>query len=114
MAATLMLPQHKINMFTKRVGNSFGGKVGKNIPFYTAVALAAKIVNKPVRARLTRDEDIRIMGQRGEFLGEYTVGVSDGKFMGVKFNLTKNSGWSSDNSPDIVATAMCHIENAYD
>jgi len=114
LAAALMLPQHKINVFTKRVGCSYGGKVGKNIPFYAAVALAAKIVNKPVRSRLTRDEDIKIMGQRGEFLGEYTVGVSDGKLMGVKFNLAKNAGWSSNDSPGIVSTAMCHIENAYD
>ena len=36
---------------------------------------------------LIRDEDIRIMGQRGEFRGEYRLGVTKGEFLDNKDEL---------------------------
>ena len=112
-ANVLNLPFHKVNVFTRRVGCSFGGKINKQIPFYAAVALAASLENKPVRCRLTRDQDMKLVGQRGEFLGRYTVGVKAGKISGVKVELHKNAGWNTDNSPGIIAKAMCQFENGY-
>ena len=67
------------------------------IPLTIATALAAKLTKRPVRCHLTRcfffilcvlyflqimcarDQDIRIMGQRGEFRGEYRLGVTAGE-----------------------------------
>ena len=112
-ASVLELPFHKVNIFTRRVGCSFGGKITKQMPFYAAVALAAKLENKPIRCRLTRDQDMRLIGQRGEFYGRYTAGIKDGKLTGVSFDLCKNAGWNTDHSPGIMAKAMCQFENCY-
>ena len=52
-------------------------------------------------------------GQRGEFKGKYKVGIRQGKLTGVKYELYKNGGWSSDASSDILQTAITRIDNCY-
>ena len=74
----LATPLHKIRVCVKRVGGSYGGKGIRVLPITMAVALAAKIARRPVRCILTRKEDLLLMGQRGEFKGEYKVW--DGSF----------------------------------
>merc|ERR1711892_105036 len=49
----------------------------------------------------------------GEFLGKYKVGVTDGKIVGVKYELHKNGGWSNDCSPSIMATALYQLDGSY-
>ena len=85
MAGVLRIPLHKINVYCKRVGCSYGGRFTRTVLFTSLVGLAAKIMKRPIRSQLTRAEDIRIMGQRGEFIGKYTAGVRDGKLTGAKF-----------------------------
>jgi len=113
-AGVLGLPFHKVMVHARRVGCSYGGKYGRLIPFAAAVAVAAKKVGRPVRGKATRDEDIRIMGQRGEFNSTYKIGVTDGKIQSAVIDLQKNGGWNSDASPDITATAMLHLDSGYD
>ena len=113
-AAVLMLPCHKLNVYTKRIGCSYGGKFARTVPFAAIVAFASKLVKKPIRAQLTRDEDIKLTGQRGEFIGKYTAGVRDGKLMGAKFEYAKNAGWSTDNSFDIANITLLTSDMCYD
>ncbi len=113
-AGILGLPFHKVMCHTRRVGCSYGGKYGRMIPFVAAVAVTAKKLGKPVRSKLTRDEDIRIMGQRGEFGATYKIGITDGKIQAALFDVQKNAGWNSDASPDITSTAMVHMDSGYD
>ena len=113
-AMVLGLPFNRIHCTTKRSGCSYGGKMLRFIPMTCATALAARLTGRPVRCHLTRDEDIRIMGQRGEFRGEYKLGVTDGKITGAQYRLYKNAGWNSDGSPDIVTTAMIHLDASYE
>ena len=96
-----------------RVGCSYGGRFTRFSPWLALVAFVAQALDRPVRCRLRREEDIRISGQRGEFIGNYSVGVKEGKIMGAKFELSKNAGWNADNSPDILSCAMLHIDNSY-
>jgi xanthine dehydrogenase/oxidase len=113
-AQVLGLSFHQVMVHTRRVGCSYGGKYGRLIPFAAAIAVAAKKLGQPVRSRLTRDEDIRIMGQRGEFGSTYKIGVTDGKIQAAVVDLQKNAGWNSDASPDITATALAHLDSGYD
>ena len=41
--------------------------------------LDVTLLGKLLHVHLFRDEDIRIMGQRGEFRGEYSLGVTKGE-----------------------------------
>ena len=113
-AATLGISFNRVHVHSKRVGGSYGGKMARFLGVTSAVAIAAKLTRKPVRCVLTRDEDIRIMGQRGEFRGYYKVGITDGKLMGAQFQLYKNAGWNSDCSPDITTAAMIHLDASYE
>jgi len=113
-AMFLGIPFNRVTCITKRIGCSYGGKIARFVPLTIATALAAKLTRRPVRCHLTRDEDIRIMGQRGEFRGDYKIGVTNGKITGASIKMFKNAGWNSDASPDIVATSMMHIDNSYE
>ena len=47
----------------------------------------------------------------------YTVIIAllfKGKIMGAQYHLYKNAGWNSDFSPDIMATAMLHLDGSYE
>jgi len=113
-AGTLGISFSRVHVHSKRVGCSYGGKMARFLGVANAVALAAKLTGKPVRCSLTRDEDIRITGQRGEFKGYYKVGITDGKIMGAQYQLYKNAGWNSDCSPDITTTTMIHLDASYE
>jgi xanthine dehydrogenase molybdopterin-binding subunit B len=113
-ASTLGLPFNRVQVFVKRVGCSYGGKMARFIGATCAAALGAQLTGRPVRCHLTRDEDNRITGQRGEFRGHYRLGVTDGKITGAHYQLYKNAGWNSDASPDIMATTMIHLDAAYE
>jgi len=113
-AATLGISFSRVHIHSKRVGCSFGGKISRFVGVANATALAAKLTGKPVRCVLTRDEDIRITGQRGEFRGYYKVGITDGKIMGAQIQLYKNAGWNAGSSPDITTTTMIHLDASYE
>ena len=83
------------------------------LPHTFAVALAASIAGQPLRSVLSRTQDIMMTGQRGEFRGQYKVGVTNGRLTGVDYMLYKNGGWSSDASSDILLGAITRIDNCY-
>jgi len=112
-AKALGVPLSRILVYTKRVGCSYGGKMARCSPVACAVAYAAKITGQPVRCHLTRDQDIRILGQRAEFIGQYKIGITDGKIMGAKYNLHNNGGWSTGVSPFVSVCALRHLDGAY-
>ena len=113
LAAVLEVPFNRVHVHTKRVGGSYGGKGFRPFALFKGATLAAKLTGKPVRMHLTRDEDIRIMGQRGEFKSIYKIGVTDNKIAGAQVQMFKNAGWNSDCSPSIVMTALIHMDAAY-
>ena len=112
-AKILSVPSNRVTMHVKRVGCNYGGKATRGMGLSMAAALATKLTKKPVRCILTREEDVRIMGQRGEFRAKYKIGITDGKITGVEQRLLKNAGWNSDASPDIVCLALFHLDNSY-
>jgi len=112
-ARLLDIPFSRILVHTKRVGNSFGGKISRYLPLACATAFAAKLTERPVKCHYTREQDIKISGQRGEFIVNWKVGVKDGKITGAEYYLHKNAGWSTDMSRTICTYAINHMDAGY-
>jgi xanthine dehydrogenase molybdopterin-binding subunit B len=57
----------------KRVGGGFGGKITQSVPIAAAVAVAAKVMKRPVRMQLDRNTDMIMTGKRHPYQNEYQV-----------------------------------------
>jgi xanthine dehydrogenase/oxidase len=98
----------------KRLGGGFGGKESRSVQLSSILALAAQKTRRPVRAMLTREEDMVTSGQRHPFLGKWKVGVSkDGKIQALDVDVFNNAGWSWDLSAAVLERAMSHIDGCY-
>ena len=62
-AAALKMPQNRVFAKVKRVGGGFGGKESRTVLYATATAIAAKLLNQPVRLLMERDVDMLVTGQ---------------------------------------------------
>ena len=55
-AAVLGVTYNRVQVHTKRVGCSYGGKLVRHLPLVAGAALAAKLTARPVRCNLDRQE----------------------------------------------------------
>jgi xanthine dehydrogenase large subunit len=76
--------------------------------------LAAHLTGRPVKMRLSRQDDMMITGKRHPFYVSYDVGYDDrGLIQGIEIKLAGNCGYSLDLSGSIIDRAMFHADNAY-
>ena len=62
-----------------------------------AAAVAARKHGVPIRAVLSREEDMAITGMRHPFLGKYKVGFTDdGILVSLECEIFNNAGYSVD------------------
>ena len=110
------LPMHRVVATCKRMGGGFGGKETRSVFASCACALAAKLLQKPVRLSLERDADMRTTGMRHAFLGRYRAAVDAKtlKFVGLDVQLYSNGGASLDLSGPVLDRALLHVDNVYD
>jgi xanthine dehydrogenase large subunit len=60
-------------------------------------ALAAKRLNRPVKIRPDRDQDMTSTGKRHDFVIDYDVAYDeDGRIQAVDSTFAARCGWSSD------------------
>ncbi|KAH8061642.1 xanthine dehydrogenase [Aureococcus anophagefferens] len=104
------LPMHRVVATCKRMGGGFGGKETRSVFASCACALAAKLLQKPVRLSLERDADMRTTGMRHAFLGRYRAAVDAKtlKFVGLDVQLYSNGGASLDLSGPVLDRALLH------
>lgn len=108
------VPANKVVVRVKRLGGGFGGKESRSIQLSSILALAAQKTRRPVRAMLTREEDMVTSGQRHPFMGKWKVGVDkDGKIQALDVDVFNNAGWSWDLSAAVCERAMSHIDGCY-
>ena len=63
-----------INVRVKQLGGAYGGKITRaNMPA-TAAALAAKILNRPVRVELDLNTNMEMVGKRFPWYFQYKIG----------------------------------------
>jgi xanthine dehydrogenase large subunit len=113
-AAALNLNTNDVEVICRRMGGAFGGKEGNASIFSQSAALAAFLLQKPVKLRVNRDDDMTITGKRHDFRIDYEVGYDDeGRILGANIALMSRCGYSTDYSGPVNDRACLHIDNCY-
>ena len=113
-AHCLNLDFNQVLVEMRRMGGGFGGKESQSAIFACMASIAAKHVNRPVKVRLDRDDDMTITGKRHGFHFEYQVGYNDeGLIEAVDIDMAAQAGFSADLTGPVVTRAVCHLDNAY-
>jgi len=113
-AAALNLSTNDVEVICRRMGGGFGGKEGNASIFSQSAALAAFKLQKPVKLRVNRDDDMMITGKRHDFRIDYEVGYDDeGQILGADITLMSRCGYSIDYSGPVNDRACLHIDNCY-
>ena len=113
-AAALNLTTKDVEVICRRMGGGFGGKEGNSSIFSQSAALAAFKLQRPVKLRVNRDDDMTMTGKRHDFKIDYTVGFDDqGRILGADITLASRCGYSTDYSGPVNDRACLHIDNCY-
>jgi xanthine dehydrogenase large subunit len=105
---------HAVLVECRRMGGGFGGKESQSALFACVAAVAARRLNRPVKLRPDRDDDMLITGRRHGFEFDYEIGHDDaGRILGAEVTMICNAGYSADLSPPVMTRAICHFDNAY-
>jgi xanthine dehydrogenase large subunit len=113
-ASALNLSTNDVEVICRRMGGGFGGKEGNASIFSQSAALAAFKLQKPVKLRVNRDDDMMITGKRHDFCIDYEVGYdNEGRILGADITLMSRCGYSIDYSGPVNDRACLHIDNCY-
>jgi xanthine dehydrogenase large subunit len=113
-AHVLGVPSNRVTVQCLRMGGGFGGKEMQPHGLAAVAALGATLTHRPVRLRLSRQQDMTMTGKRHGFHATWKVGFDvDGRFTALDTTLTSDGGWSLDLSEPVLSRALCHVDNAY-
>lgn len=113
-AHLLGIPFSAVTAEVRRMGGGFGGKESQATMIAGIAAVLAMKAKRPVKLRLSRDDDMRATGKRHPFLIRYDVGFDEaGRILALDLLLASNGGNVADHSPAVMTRALCHSDNAY-
>ena len=113
-AHALGVHSHQVTVECRRMGGGFGGKESQSALWAACAAIAAAHLDRPVKLRADRDDDMLVTGKRHCFDYEYEVGFGeDGRITAAKVEMVTRAGFSADLSGPVATRAMCHFDNAY-
>ncbi len=103
-----------VTVQVRRMGGGFGGKETQSNQFAAIAAIAAKKLNRAVKIRPDRDDDMIITGKRHDFVVDYDIGFDDsGVIHAVDASFAARCGFSSDLSGPVTDRALFHADNCY-
>ncbi|XP_028411467.1 xanthine dehydrogenase/oxidase-like [Dendronephthya gigantea] len=76
-AQVLNIPVNSVSVSCKRCGGGYGGKIFRAAVNSSACALAAYVMNRPVRLRMNLKTNMEMVGKRFSYLAKYKIGVSE-------------------------------------
>jgi len=113
-ARVLGVSMNQIEVDVNRLGGGFGGKEDQASPWAAIVALAATILDKPIKYILERGEDLRMTGKRHPYTSHYKIGLQeDGKILAFEADYFQNGGAAADLSPAVLQRTLFHGTNSY-
>lgn len=111
-AEALSVPTSAINMHVRRLGGGFGGKISRPALIACATAIAAQLLNRPVRFVMTIEANMSIVGKRYPTISNYEADVDDeGKVRKLLNEYVEDYGCSF-NEPAYLTTGF--FANCYD
>ncbi|KJS18617.1 MAG: aldehyde oxidase, partial [Hoeflea sp. BRH_c9] len=103
-----------VTVHVRRMGGGFGGKETQSNQFAAIAAIAAKKLNRAVKIRPDRDDDMIITGKRHDFVVDYDVGFDEsGVIHALDASFAARCGFSSDLSGPVTDRALFHADNCY-
>ncbi len=113
-ARLLGLSMNQIEVDVNRIGGGFGGKEDQASAWGAVVALAAYLVQRPVKYILERGEDLQMTGKRHPYKSNYKIGLSkDGMIRAFAARFFQNGGAAADLSPAVLQRTLFHATNSY-
>ena len=113
-ARVLGIPMHQIEVDVIRIGGGFGGKEDQATAWGVMVALAASILQKPVKYVLHRMDDMRMTGKRHPYRSDFKIGLSkDLRILAYEATFHQNAGAAADLSPAVMERTLFHATNSY-
>jgi xanthine dehydrogenase/oxidase len=90
--AVTSLPANKVKVAMKRAGGAYGAKITRPWLGAAAVSFAAQSLKCPVRMTMSLNTNMRFIGKRHPFRGDYTVGLKQGLLHAVKATWYMDTG----------------------
>ena len=110
----LGVASNAVTVQVRRMGGGFGGKETQGNQFAAIAAIAAKKLNRAVKIRPDRDDDMIATGKRHDFHCAYDVGFDDeGRILAVDATYAARCGFSADLSGPVTDRALFHADNCY-
>ena len=114
LAKLLAIPMHQIEVDVVRLGGGFGGKEDQASGWAGMAALAAYVLQKPVKFALPRHNDMQTTGKRHPYSSDFKIGLSkDLKIIAFDVDYYQNGGAATDLSPAILERTLFHATNSY-
>lgn len=112
-AEILGIPQHKIELEIRRMGGAFGGKESTAV-WVVAPAFAARLLNRPVKLILDRNDDIATSGKRHAYVFDYRIGLdAAGRILAYEVDFYQQAGGCADISLPVLGRSFLHATSAY-
>lgn len=109
-ADALNLPNNVINMNVRRLGGAYGAKITRSAQIACASALAAHLLNRPVRFIMTIEAMMTIIGKRYSCIGDYDVDFDNtGKIVNLKADYVEGAGCSPNEPSRYKCVSLCII-----
>ena len=113
-ARVLNIPMNRIEVDVLRLGGAFGGKEDQATFVAVMTALAASLLQKPVKIILSRGDDMRTTGKRHPYSADLRIGLTrDYRIVAYRAEMFQNGGAAADLSPAIMERTLFHSTGAY-
>ncbi|RWR80438.1 xanthine dehydrogenase/oxidase [Cinnamomum micranthum f. kanehirae] len=113
-SVALNCPQHKITVNVKRVGGAYGAKLNRTPPVAMACAMAADMLQKPVRLVLDLPTNMQLVGGRSPYLCRYKAGAeNNGRITAIEMHIFNNQGSHFDFEYPNLGNLPMFIEGVY-
>ncbi len=113
-AQLLNIDNSSVTIFQRPLGGGFGGKQARPLVINPAPAIAAWVLNRPVRLLLDRNTDMNVTGKRHPYQGRFhATFTKKGEIKGYKVQLYSNGGSTYDLSFPVMDLSQQHSDGAY-